>query len=163
MRRRGPTPKKEPPDPPDPECVVCGTYDCVTNSPPLCEEHDSEIRRERFQLQRRAQHLAEKKVDVECELEGFRGREGLSTNDRYQRLTAKRKKLGEKLSRVDEQLDALKDKCDHENLQVQRREYDAEDMSMVPDDEMPDELPVVEERRKCPECGLRETETIQGY
>lgn len=126
--------------------------------PPLCEDCDHPIRRRRIELRQKAQHLAEKKVDVEMELEKLRGSHGMP--ERVEQLNRKHTALSARLAGVQHDLQELQEECDHPEMHYSRLRYDEGDYKDWHDGD-PEDLPMVTVRVKCKVCGYGEESNHQ--
>lgn len=158
--RRGASPKKELPVPEAPTCQVCGsrhvTSGSVEDGVPLCIEHDTEIARERIDLERGIESAAESCHHIEMQLVQARDQHG--QEDFVARKRKQKRRHKERLQERKEKLRELQERCDHEQMDEWHDEYDEGDLERVPESEMPESLPIVEIHRRCPECGHEEQE-----
>lgn len=152
-RHRGPSPKKEPPEPQVPRCETCGTTEVVRREPALCDEHDSDVRARKIELDTKAQRIAEKRVGVEMELEGYKGAHGMP--EVVERLSRQKDRLSARLAGVKRDLEELQERCEHPQTRIWRSRYGPEEWEDYHDVD-PDELPWVTVRVKCELCGYEE-------
>lgn len=143
-------PKLDPPDPPEPECLECGDYDVTQESledgTPLCEAHDRPVRREVETIEIGLQDAGEAMAHYSSRM----GRD--EPKDQVERMAKLHKRDSQKARRLRERLNEIQAECDHPNVDRRETVYDADDFENVPDDEMPDEVPVVVIHERCLVC-----------
>lgn len=141
-------------DYPEPECEVCGSFEVteesIENATALCEDHDTEIARERFHLELGIEIKSEALAHISMDMTPDQ------PDEKLERLQKQHSDTGSELRKLRQRLRDLQDRCDHENASRSKDVYEESDLENVPEDEMPDELPVTIETVICWECGLQE-------
>lgn len=147
-------PRLDPPDPPDPECLECGDYDVtrdsLENGTPLCEAHDDQVRREVETIQLGLEKASEAQAYYSSRM----GRD--EPKDQVERMAKNHRREGENIRNLKARLKDIQAECDHPDVERRETVYEEDDFENVPEDEMPDDVPVVSIYERCRRCGHEE-------
>lgn len=154
--------------PPEPQCHFCGSYEVVQEAledgAPLCEEHDHPIARKRLPLEDRLGDLGEAKYHLQEKLFGMPREPSDEQKEKFERIRRNLDSTIEKREKLKERLEKVQDECDHPKdwTVTQYNVAEEEDLDMVPESEMPEELPAVTVHFRCKLCGLQEQIYMEG-
>lgn len=140
------SPRKEPPERPEPRCEICGslqvTKGSIHTAVPLCEEHDSEVTRKRAKAERDLERAKTGMGEEQHKLMEYQYDK--EWDDRAERIQKRIQKWKDRAQTARDRLKEVREGCDHPDLEVQRDEAG----DVVPAD--------YRYGLMCPECGWQD-------